>query len=165
MADCCKVPAPSRAASCPMSGTPGRSLSRVTLESLLDQRARELVRADQDYFFCPAPSCAVVYFSGDGEQVFKIDELTVPVWQKSPEDPDVPVCYCFAHTPATIRHELQVTGKSMVVASITAKVKEGLCACERNNPQGSCCLGNVNSVVKTAKASLEMPGAPVKVRQ
>ncbi len=44
--------------------------------------------------------------------------------------------------------EIKNTGKSTAVESITKEVKAGNCFCERSNPQGTCCLGNVSKAVK-----------------
>lgn len=55
----------------------------------------------------------------------------------------MPVCYCFGHTPASIRAEIERSGKSTAFATITADVKAGHCACEVRNPKGDCCLGDV----------------------
>ncbi|MDP3071111.1 MAG: hypothetical protein Q8N18_12535 [Opitutaceae bacterium] len=62
------------------------------------------------------------------------------------------MCYCFGFTPAMIREELAVTGKSTVIERIAAEMKADFCACEIRNPQGSCCLGNVKAAVKIATA-------------
>jgi len=118
----------------------------ITLEHLLTAQARTRL-LDASYFFCRGMSCDVVYFTADGESVFTKPDLTVPVTQKDPGDA-VPVCYCFGHTRASIYDEIRRTGTSTVVADITRRVQAGECACERTNPQGSCCLGNVSQAVK-----------------
>jgi hypothetical protein len=121
------------------------------LQSLLVPRAKEELRADEVHLFCPNGACSVAYFSPDQAQVFAVDEVSVPIWQKSHDADDVRVCYCFNHTPGSIKAELAATGKTGVIADISDKMKAGLCACETNNPQGSCCLGNVNTAIKRLK--------------
>ncbi|MFQ5578390.1 MAG: hypothetical protein ACE5G8_15520 [Anaerolineae bacterium] len=79
------------------------------------------------------------------------------VYQKEPHNPEVLVCYCFRHSPASIRAELRVAGRSTVVAQINAGIKAGQCACDIRNPQGSCCLGNVSRVVKQVKGEVKIP--------
>ena len=88
----------------------------------------------------------MVYFAGS--ERFTTDEVRVPVYQKHPESQNVPVCYCFGHTPSSIRAEWLAIGMSTVVADVTAGIQAGQCACEIRNPQGACCLGNVRKVVK-----------------
>src|SRR5690606_3948178 len=84
---------------------------------------------------------------------FRTADVKVPVYQKDPGE-DVPVCYCFGWTRRRIRDELAQTGKSTASATIAAHVKAGRCGCEVNNPQGACCLGNVQAVVRQWKATL-----------
>lgn len=151
MSGCCEEPAAPAELQCPVSGTRGRPVGLTTLDSLLAERAREKVDPEACYFFCPETSCAAVYYSADGDRTFTEADLTVPVWQKAPANPNVPVCYCFQYTPDMIARELAETGRSTTVADISAKMRAGLCDCERNNPQGGCCLGNVNTAVGEAK--------------
>lgn len=88
----------------------------------------------------------MVYFASDGKTIPKRD-LQVRVGVKEADAPR-PVCYCFGHTVESICEEIERTGKSTVVANITAKVKAGECRCSTMNPKGTCCLGDVNQVVK-----------------
>lgn len=113
---------------------------------------------DVDYFFCADPACPVVYFSADGLQTFTVGDVRERVFQKEPQAEDVFVCYCFRHTPASIRQELLETGTSTVVEAITAGIRAGQCGCDVRNPQGSCCLGNVNAVVKHVREGAGLSG-------
>jgi len=79
---------------------------------------------------------------------FDVRHLRVRVHQKSPEDMEVPVCYCFDHSPKSIADEIRETGKSTVINQIKSSMKNPGCHCEDANPQGGCCLGNVTAVVK-----------------
>jgi hypothetical protein len=103
------------------------------------------------YSFCPAPGCPMVYFSGEAESVYHKEDLKVRVGVKEADDP-LPICYCFGHTRAGAWEEIRRTGRSTLVASITAHVQAGRCGCEVNNPSGTCCLGEVNKVVKEGLA-------------
>jgi hypothetical protein len=102
---------------------------------------------ESNYRFCSNPDCRVVYFAESADSTFTTDDLRVRVGLKEREDP-IPICYCFGHTVASARDELARTGRSTVVASITAEIKAGRCACETTNPSGSCCLGDVSKTVK-----------------
>ncbi|GAB4407287.1 MAG: hypothetical protein Fur0044_00080 [Anaerolineae bacterium] len=79
------------------------------------------------------------------------------VHQKEPGDETALVCYCFRHSPATIRAEWLATDSSTVIEEINNGIKAGQCACEIRNPQGSCCLGNVGSVVKRDTQAIRIP--------
>ncbi len=81
-------------------------------------------------------------------------DVRVRVGLKETEDP-VPICYCFGFTEAMAVEEIRATGISTIPQRITAEVKAGNCACEIRNPQGSCCLGNVNAAVKRVMKEAE----------
>lgn len=147
--NCCTVSPSERVLThCPECGGEGRPVDRITLKALLTPTA--LRRLDSDaYRFCPMLDCDVVYFAVDS--VFHTGDLTVPVWQKS-VDPTVFVCYCFEHSEKTIRDELAATRQTTALTEIKRLVKDGKCACEVRNPQGTCCLGNVSTVVKQVQS-------------
>ena len=102
----------------------------------------------------PTADCPTVYYSADGAHEFAELSLRERVHQKHPTAHDVPVCYCFRHTPGSIAGELTSTGRSSVVQRVTAGIQSGQCACEIRNPQGVCWLGNVRAVVTRAQESL-----------
>jgi hypothetical protein len=125
---------------CQTCGAKGLSVDPITLKALFTADAlRRGVPADAR--FCPTPICPTVYFGSTG--TFTEDDLTVRVHAKHPHDDDVPVCYCFEYTPASIRRENGAASKD-----IAAEIKAGHCACEVKNPKGACCLGDVIRVEK-----------------
>lgn len=131
---------------CPVCGHKGKKVDAITLKALLDVSL--LALRDTPYLFCRTTACPVVYFAADGSQTFNKGQIRAPVHQKEPDDPTVPVCYCFNHSPASICAELLATGTSTAIEEIKGGIQAGQCACEIRNPQGSCCLGNVGAVVK-----------------
>ncbi len=135
-------------AECPSCKQKGKPVDALTLKAMLSVPLTQL--RNVPYLFCSAQHCPVVYYSADGAQCFSENTLREKVHQKHPEQDDVPVCYCFKHSPGSIRDEILTTGKSAVVESITEGIKAGQCACEVRNPEGSCCLGNVRQVVRDA---------------
>ena len=130
---------------CTACGTRGKKVDLETVKAMLSVSLRGL-DPSTPYHFCRSAECEVVYFAGS--ELFTADEVRVPVHQKHPESKNVPVCYCFGHTPGSIRAEWLAIGMSTVVADVTAGIQAGQCACEIRNPQGACCLGNVRKVVK-----------------
>lgn len=91
----------------------------------------------------------MVYFNDTHSAVVKKEDLEIPVWQKEgAENFNVPICYCFGHSEASIRGEIAEKGSSNAFKNIKAHVQAGRCACEIKNPQGSCCLENVSQVVR-----------------
>ena len=142
---CCSGEADTVSEKCPQCGATGKAVSTLTLKQMVKPEFLSLV--DKPGFrFCRTPTCKVVYFHSDGDRLEKKD-VRVRVGLKESEDP-VPVCYCFGFTEAMVREEIRDTGHCTVPERITAEIKAGHCACEIRNPQGSCCLGNVNAAVK-----------------
>lgn len=135
---------------CPESKTTGKRVERITLESLLLPEYQSHIGSGQ-WFFCPAPGCEVVYFDEEGHRLDK-SALSVRVGTKESQAPR-PVCYCFGHSFEEIQEEVAATGTSKIPDSITEKCRQGLHECERKNPQGTCCLGNVRAVLREAQAS------------
>ena len=130
---------------CPEANSPGRPVKAATVEHMVPPDQSSDV-AGHDWFFRDSPTCDVVYFSPDGAVLRRAD-LTVRVGVKEIAPPHL-VCYCFDHSVESIRNEVERTGESTVVASVTDKVRAGECSCETLNPKGVCCLGDLHAAVK-----------------
>jgi hypothetical protein len=131
---------------CPTCGHKGKKVDSLTLKAMLNVSL--LALREVPYRFCPTAACPVVYFATDGRQSFTKEQIRERVHQKEPNDESVLVCYCFYHSPQTIRGELLARGTTTVVEEITEGIQASQCACEVRNPQGSCCLGNVQVIVE-----------------
>lgn len=145
--NCCTTAKPSDTntsivMACPISGQKGKEIKLITLKSLLIPAHLAELDPTQTYYFCKDADCDVVYFSQT--QAFTKQHLKVKVHQKEIAK-DVPVCYCFDWTPQSIA---AAADASTISSSINEHIKAGRCGCEVNNPQGSCCLGNVNAEIK-----------------
>jgi len=136
---------------CPACAQKGRKVELLTLRSLLVDSAKARLE-DAAMRFCRTQDCDVVYFDEAHAQTFATADVRAEVFQKS-GSPERLVCYCFDHSVGSIHEEVAKTGASVVPESIGAKCKAGLDECELNNPQGSCCLGNVRKVIKEAIAA------------
>ena len=141
----CDTPA-LQEAPCPTNHQMGRLVETTTLKAILARPLTEL--RPVVYRFCRAPDCPTVYYSADGAQTFDEADLRETVYQKHIQAEEQLVCYCFQHTMASIRAEIERTGRSTVPAQITAGIQAGQCACDMRNPQGGCCLGNVQQLVR-----------------
>jgi hypothetical protein len=115
----------------------------MTVKALLRPAALATLSA-HGHRFCPTASCPVVYFADS--EAFEVDAIAVSVFQKQ-TGVDRTACYCFQIGEADLRREIQETGRSTASGRVTEHVKAGRCACEIKNPQGSCCLGNIGSLV------------------
>ncbi|MBI4482894.1 MAG: copper chaperone Copz family protein [Acidobacteria bacterium] len=149
MDSCCYASKPLSAEEkriCPQCNAKGHPVTRVTVESLLLDPA--LASADgADYYFCKNPTCPAVYFSNESGKIFWKHDLKVRVGIKETGDP-IPLCYCFGHTRASIALEIGRSGRSTVIQRIGAELRARRCFCERSNPSGSCCLGDVSRAVQ-----------------
>ena len=134
--------------------------SGLDADAQADRKTRISEPGDKPGFrFCRTATCKVVYFHSVGDRLEKKD-VRVRVGLKEIEDP-VPVCYCFGFTEAMVREEIRETGRCTIPERITAEIKAGRCACEIRNPQGSCCLGNVNAAVKRLLVSRSKVGSAI----
>lgn len=153
--DVCSLPAPGlprpahEPAACPVTGTIGKAVQQQTLKGLLAVSLRAVQGVE--YRFCPTPGCPVVYFAAGGGQTFEVPQVRERVYQKTPTDPSVKVCYCFGYTLGDIR-DANPEKQRAIVADIEAGIQAGQCACDLRNPQGSCCLGNVRRILAEAAA-------------
>jgi len=141
---CCRPPA--AALACPVCGEQGRKVGQETLDHHLEPPSRAKFGAEAG--FCPNPACEVVYFGGTA--TLRKDEVSQAVTQKDPGD-EVFVCYCFEHSRGDLRRDLAQKGTTDIPARIKQGIKEGRCECERRNPQGACCLGNVAAEIAAIK--------------
>lgn len=146
----------SGSAVCPRCGQAGRAVSAVTLEAMLLPAARQRLAPFTGFRFCATPHCDVAYFNPTSGELVLQGEVPVPIFQKSAE-PRRRVCYCFGHTVEAVQSEVRAHGASGILDDIRSKCRQGLDACERKNPQGSCCLGNVQRLVREAGAGAASP--------
>jgi len=112
----------------------------ATLDALLTAPAQ---RAPGGWRFCRNPMCAAVYFHGQDGAILGKDALSVRVGQKD-RAADRPICYCFDHSAE------ELVQRPSIADDIKAACRRGEDRCAQTNPQGSCCLGNVAAVLKTA---------------
>ncbi|HBP87793.1 MAG TPA: hypothetical protein PKK23_14580 [Nitrospirales bacterium] len=150
MSQCCVTSHTGASPTCPMNGKPTKPVERNTIESLLKPE----IKADllpQPYYFCPAPDCDTVYVPACGDHLITKEMLTVRVGIKETEDP-VPLCYCFDYERADVREDIRHRNDTDIEKIIRERVQAGECWCEKANPSGGCCLGEVAKAIKLAKA-------------
>lgn len=150
MSDCCGVvnenqQVKTEVSVCPHCGGNGKTMKIITLKSLLVPEALVKLEPNTTYKMCGNQECTVVYFNELGN-AFSINDLKVTVFEKSKGE-DSPVCYCFGWTKSKLKTEVEQTGTSTAIRSISEHIKAGRCGCDVNNPEGSCCLGNVKKVL------------------
>ena len=153
--EACCAPKTKTKLRCSVCGQEGQPVEKFTLKHQVKTEHLDTVERG-GFNFCRTLTCDVVYFNGDGVVLRKTD-VGVRVGLKETEDP-VPICYCFGFTEKMAFDEVRATGKCTIPQRITAEIKAGNCACEVRNPQGTCCLGNVNAAVKRAQQQLASAG-------
>lgn len=164
MSDCCSNKSPVETlvaerpkagmSNCPECGQPGKSVETKTLKHMVQPWHLERVNKP-GFLFCRSADCDVVYFHPDGDCLRKPD-VRVRVGLKETEDP-VPLCYCFGFTEAMVVEEIRATGRCTIPQRIAAEIKAGNCACEIRNPQGSCCLGEVQATIRRVMTRAATP--------
>jgi len=150
MADCCsneKLPKMEKDQECPSCKAKGKIVKLITLKSMLRPNKLETLNADGTHYFCSNKKCDVVYFDTNNKGFVKSD-IKVPVYQKETLN-TVPVCYCFDWTKEKIKNYKEQGEVITPVEHIKQNIKKNRCGCEVNNPQGSCCLGNVTKYIKS----------------
>lgn len=147
---------------CPACGAEGKRVKTITLRSLVRPERQALI-GDSRYFFCGSMGCETVYFTKEESRTFSTLDLTVRVGIKESAPPR-PICYCFGQSMEEILDEVERTGKSTVTADIKRRMAEEGCSCETKNPQGACCLGTVESVVKAAYARFGIEVSALKTK-
>ena len=135
------APSGGQSQGCARCGEAGRPVTRRTVLLMLKPELLDRVGGD-NYRFCAAPECGVVYFGGAG-LAFTTADLRVRVGLKEREDP-IPLCYCFGFDESHVREEVGRDGRTTIPRRVSALIGQGLCACEARNPSGACCLGEVS---------------------
>ena len=143
---------------CPRCRQPGRAASTVTVAAMFSPETSRRLTSMAGFHFCATQDCDVAYFSPASGELVLQREVRAPIFQKS-TDPHRLVCYCFGNTVGAVQSEVRAKGSSSILDDIKAKCAQGLDACERNNPQGACCLGNVRRLIREARTSTVPPMA------
>jgi hypothetical protein len=143
--NCCDSPLNKIKLICPHCSQEGNSVETLTLQSLLQEELLKNVNNESSYKYCKTSTCDISYFSKD--YYFLVSELKVKATDKD-QGLDVPVCYCFNYSRESILKDIKTNGESNALKEIKYKMKDPGCFCERSNPQGNCCLGNVTALIK-----------------
>ncbi|HWO76929.1 MAG TPA: (2Fe-2S)-binding protein [Bacillus sp. (in: firmicutes)] len=132
---------------CPSCTSKGKKLKIITLKSMLKPLILDSLNPGLTHYFCPTKDCNVVYFDTE-KKTYLTSEVKVTVHQKN-DSLSVPVCYCFGWTKQKIKDYEEQSLTPNPLEHIRENVKADRCGCEVNNPQGSCCMGNVTKYIKS----------------
>lgn len=131
---------------CPSCENKAKNVKLITLKSLLKPSALETLNTKANQYFCSNEDCEVVYFDTNNKK-YLVSDIKVAVHQKD-NLVTTPICYCFGWTKEKIKDYVVKKLTPNPVEHICENIKENRCGCEVNNPQGSCCLGNVTTYIK-----------------
>ena len=115
---------------CPRCGERGKPVPLATVGAMARTDVEAAKLTVEKYKLCRNRDCPVVYYAGEIQ--LEKTELRVRVNFKE-KSYDGPVCYCFNHTVASIKAEIQPKGYSTAPEMITREVIAGRCACEVEN--------------------------------
>jgi copper chaperone CopZ len=150
---------------CPGCAAPGQKISQLTLTEHTDADRTETLDRTADWRHCRTRKCSTGYFSSAGETVQMEAMLSLPFAKG--DDPQRLVCFCFEHRVAAVAADARRSDGPTLQAEIAAACRAGQDDCERQNPAGRCCLGNVGAVVaealgeSTAEPAIHCCGSPV----
>jgi hypothetical protein len=141
------------AAKCKNCDHQGSTVRLLTLQCLLKLEQQSKLDSQHRYYFCATPNCQVVYFSPALDKYFSKADVKIPIGIKENTTPRL-VCYCFNFSIETILDEIMAKGSTTISSDIKAAIKATGCDCERKNPSGHCCLGEIAQIIKHAQSSL-----------
>ncbi|KOS62263.1 (2Fe-2S)-binding protein [Lysinibacillus agricola] len=124
----------------------GAKFELITIKSMMKPSVLGSINAMENHYFCATKDCHVIYFDSCNKE-YLLSDIKVDVHQKN-DSFSTPVCYCFGWTKEKIKHYVENELTPSPLQHIRENIKENRCGCEVNNPQGSCCLGNVTKYIK-----------------
>lgn len=131
---------------CPSCKNKAKNVQLITIKSMMKPSVLGSINAMENHYFCSTNDCHVVYFDTSYKE-YLLSDIKVAVHQKD-DSLSTPVCYCFDWTKEKIKQYVENELSPNPLEHIRANIKENRCGCEINNPQGSCCLGNVTKYIK-----------------
>jgi hypothetical protein len=131
-----REPDPTETARCPRCESIGLPVTRETLQSFV--AADALAAVAESAFFCPYPTCEVVYFDMF-DRVVRADEIKRHVY---PKDPNAPICGCFGLTLDDIEQDVR-EGVVTRCKEVIAKANSPAARCSIMSPSGQNCISEV----------------------
>lgn len=131
-----REPDPADTARCPRCSSFGSSVTRETLEAFVPPESLE--RVAESAFFCPYPTCDVVYFDVFGRTLAS-DAVKQAVY---PKDPNAPICGCFGFTLDDIEQDVR-EGVVTRCRELIAKSRSPAARCATMSATGQSCVAEV----------------------
>ena len=128
---------------CPSCGQRGVVVDAITPKHTLKGAKRKEVVANATYCFCENPECDLVYYRVGSGQGFSTADLINRVTLKD-EHPDTRLCYCFKISKGEVLARKERDGMVDVGALFRERKGDKACFCDKSNPRGACCTGDIN---------------------
>lgn len=114
----------------------------VRMETVIAQVGEAVAQTlDDSAFFCPAPSCPVVYFNSL-ERVILASSLLLP---RYPKDSTAPLCPCFGLSLDDVEEDIY-DGVPKRIRALLAQSNSPEAACLTKSLTGRCCLPEVQKI-------------------
>lgn len=124
----------------------------ITVKNLVIAPLRDKIKK-KTYHLCTSESCNVVYYDTDYEEIYKINDLKVPIWFKEKAKPKY-ICYCNQVTEEEMIQGINNGAKNLKdLIRITGAIKN--CNCELNHPTGKCCSTQINEILEKYLSKLQ----------
>ena len=149
---------------CPLCGKKGKTVTQVTIESLVKNDFIKGLQSTSGFKFCKERECKIAYYNSETNKKINKEDLTVSVGQKE-TGPKRLICYCFNHSAKDLEEDLIKNNESTIFNEIKEQCKAGKDKCEENNPQGNCCLGNVSAVINDKGKSVALSNSRTSLIQ
>lgn len=122
---------------CPLCKKTGRDISRITVESLINDHFRKHLKSSR-YHICKNPDCDTVYFNRDNNEIYFQRDIKVPVWFKNEINPII--CYCNNVTLKDIINVVAVKKSDVNIEDVIDETGAMTsCHCKTMSPTGECC--------------------------
>lgn len=116
---------------CPGCGQKCLSVSAKTILHHIKKPWMHML-TEQQYYYCGAPVCDVVYFAKSTDVITKSDIRTrIGVKEKSY---DALICFCFGV------NKKEAASNANAKDFVIRQTKASMCSCDTANPSGRCCL-------------------------
>jgi len=123
---------------CPCCSKKGLAVETITV--ICHARERKWPIKDERYFICENPDCGVIYFSREGGQILRKEDIRTTVTFKEKTSPR-PLCYCKQVTEEDVIKAINNGAKTLdEVMEVTHIGGGGFC--KFTNPYGRCCSRN-----------------------
>lgn len=126
---------------CPSCRVPGPAISRRAMLDHLQPEGIAMAHSWTQAFACLTPSCDCLYYSL--WRLVPIRYCNKSLGYKTNSLPPRILCYCLGLTLEDIRRDLSGKKKGSNLERIREQASRNSLLCERMNPSGQCCWGQV----------------------